>query len=131
MEDRTLSFMRNKYSGDRQDISLIGNILRDADNSFPLDNPSFVVGYLTAAKSHGNKCLEAATSALYCMTMNGGKQGTPGEPFPRDVEALKKAGSVLESLPRFSPAYRLYDLIKRDAEKNIAESLKERELFED
>lgn len=59
------------------------------------------------------------------------KTGTPGEPFPRDLEALEKAKSILDSLPRFSPAYRLYDLIKRDAEKNIAESLKEQELFEE
>jgi hypothetical protein len=44
---------------------------------------------------------------------------------------LAKANSVLELLPRFSPAYRLYDLIKRDAEKNIAESIKERELFDE
>jgi hypothetical protein len=131
MDDRTLFFMRNKCSGDGLDISLIGKILRDADHNFPLDNPSFVVGYLTAAKSHGSKCLESATRELYCAAVSGGRQGTPGEPFPRDVNAQAKANSILESLPRFSPAYRLYDLIKRDAEKNIAESLKERELFEE
>ena len=130
-DDRTLSFMRNKCSGDSLDISLIGEILCEADHAFSLDNPTFVVGYLTAAKSHGSKCLESATSALYSAAVSGGKQGTPGEPFPRDVEALEKAKSILDSLPRFSPAYRLYDLIKQDAEKNIAESLKERELFEE
>jgi hypothetical protein len=96
-----------------------------------LDNLAFVVGYLTAAKSHGGKCLESATSALYSAAVSGGKQGTPGEPFPRDVEALEKSKSALDSLPRFSPAYRFYDLIKQDAEKNIAKSLKERELFEE
>ena len=128
---RTLSFMRNKFSGDRLDISIIGKILRDAHHTFSLDNPTFVFGYLSAAKSHGSKCLESAISELYCAAVNGGKQGTPGEPFPRDLEALEKAKSILDSLPRFSPAYRLYDLIKRDAEKNIAESLKERELFEE
>lgn len=130
-DDRTLSVMRSKLSGDSLDIALIGKILRDADPNFSLDNPSFTISYLTAAMSHGSKCLESATSALYCASVSGGKQGTPGEPFPRDVEALEKAKSVLDSLPRFSPAYRLYDLIKRDAEKNIAESLKERELFEE
>lgn len=131
LDDRTLSFMRNRFSGDALDVSLVGKILRDAGSSFPLDNPSFVVDYLMVAKSHGSECLEAATSALYCAAVSGGKQGIPGEPFPRDVEALKKADAVLETLPRFSPAHRLYDLIKRDAEKNIAESLKERELFEE
>lgn len=130
-DDRTLSFMRNKCSGDSLDISLIGKFLRKADHAFSLDNPTFVVGYLAAAKSHGSKCLESATSALYCAAVSGGKQGTPGEPFPRDVETLEKATSILNSLARFSPAYRLYDSIKRDAEKNIAESLKERELFEE
>ncbi|MFB9159175.1 helix-turn-helix domain-containing protein [Chromobacterium violaceum] len=127
----TLSFLRKRFSGDSLDISLIGKILRDADNNFSLDNPSFVVEYLTAAKSQGRKCLEAATSELYCAAVSGGKQGIRGEPFPRDLQALEKATSILETLPRFSPAYRLYELIKRDAEKNIAESLKERELFEE
>jgi len=130
-DDRTLSFLRNKFSGDSLDISLIGKILREAEHTFSLDNPTFVVGYLAAAKSHGSKCLESATSALYCATVSGGKQGTPGEPFLRDVEDLEKAKSVLNSLPRFSPAYRLYDLIKQNAEKNIAESLNEREQFEE
>lgn len=131
MDDRTLSFMRNKCSGDNLDISLIGKVLRDAYHAFSLDHPTFVVSYLEAAKSHGNRCLESATSELYCAAVSGGKRGTPGEPFPRDVEALEKAKSVLDSLPRFSPAYRLYELIKQDAEKNIAESLKQRELFEE
>lgn len=130
-DERTLFFMRNKCSGDSLDISLIGKVIRDADHNFSLDNPSFAIGYLTAAKSHGSKCLESATSALYCAAVSGGKQGTPGEPFPRDVKALEIAKSILDSLPPFSPAYRLYDLIKRDAETNIAESLKERELFEE
>lgn len=129
--EQTLSFMRNKCSGDSLDISLIGTAIREADHNFALDNPSFAIDYLTAAKSHGSTCLESATSALYCAAVSGDKQGVPGEPFPRDVEALKKASSILDSLPRFSPAYRLYDLIKRDAETNIAESLKERELFDE
>lgn len=130
-DERTLFFMRNKCSGDSLDISLIEIVIRDADHNFSLDNPSFAIGYLTAAKSHGSKCLESATNALYCAAVGGGKQGTPGEPFPRDVKVLEKARSILDSLPPFSPAYRLYDLIKRDAETNIAESLKERELFEE
>lgn len=131
IDERVMSFMRNKFAGDSRDILLIGRILRDAQHSFTLDNPSFAIEYLTAAKSHGSECLQTATSALYCAAVSGGKQGTPGEPFPRDVEALKKADSILETLPRFSPAYRLYDLIKRDAEKNIADSIKDRELFEE
>ncbi len=131
MNDRALFFMLNKFPGDSLDISLIGKILREANNNFSLDNQSFVVRYLTAAKSHGSKCLEAATSALYCAAANGVKEGVPGEPFPRDIRALEKVNSVLETLPRISPAYKLYELIKRDAEKNIAESLKERELFEE
>ena len=131
LSDRTLSFMRNKFSGDGLDISLIGKVFRDAAHDFALTNSSFVIDYLTAARSHGSKYLESATSALYCAAVSGGRQGTPGEPFPRDVSALTKANSVLELLPRFSAAYRLYDLIKRDAEKNIAESIKEREMFDE
>lgn len=130
-DERALLFIRNKCTGDSLDISLVGKVIKGAGHSFSLDNPSFVIGYLTAAKSHGSKCLESATSALYCAAVSGLKNGVPGEPFPRDVETMEKAKSILDSLPPFSPAYRLYDLIKRDAEKNIAESLKERERFEE
>lgn len=131
MDDRTRSFMRNKFSGDSLDLSLIGRVLRDADNNFSLDNPSFAADYLTAAKAHGSKCLESATSALYCAAVSGARQGTPGEPFPRDVQVLEKANAILKTLARFSPGYRLFDLIRQDAERNIAESLKEREYFDE
>jgi len=131
MDDRSLSFLQNRLSGDILDISLIGEIIGNTESNLSLDNPSFVASYLAAAKSYGSEYLESAISALYCTAVSGSKQGIPGEPFPRDMETLKKAKSILETLPRFSPAYRLYDMIKRDAERDIAQSLKERELFEE
>ena len=110
-------------------ISLISKIVGNTESNLPLDNPSFITSFLAAAKSHGSEYLESVISALYCAAVSGSKQGIPGEPFPRDTETLKKANSILETLPRFSPAYRLYDMIKRGAEKDIAQLLKERELF--
>jgi len=130
-DTRTLSFMQNKCSGDWLDISLIGKIICEADHTFSLDNPTFIVAYLTAVKLHGNKFLKSITNELYCAAVSGGRQGSPGDPFPRDMDDLKRAKSVLDSLPRYSPAYNLYDRIKQEAEHNISESLKERELFEE
>ena len=53
------------------------------------DNPTFV-GYLTAAKSHGSKCLESATSTVF-RGCERRETGDAGRTVSRDVEALDKS----------------------------------------
>jgi transcriptional regulator with XRE-family HTH domain len=131
IDELVISFFREKLIGDAIDIQLIGEILRDVWHTFVFDHSGFVIDFLSSARSHGSKCLENATSALYHAAVSGLKSGVPGQPFGRDLEAKEKSEAILQTLPSFSPAYRLYDLIKRDAERGIGESLQAAEYFDD
>lgn len=49
----------------------------------------------------------------------------------RDLEMKSAAEQILQSLPRFLPAYDLYNSLRRQAEEGIADPRREKEAFED
>jgi hypothetical protein len=59
------------------------------------------------------------------------RQGTAGEPFPRDVAAKDECEKILSKLSKFSPAYELYDELLKQAQTEIERAYREREEFED
>ena len=63
--------------------------------------------------------MKLVSSELYCTSQSGVKSGTPGEPYPQDIQCRDKAIEVLKSLPRYSVAYELYDDLRKDAEYEI------------
>ena len=70
-------------------------------------------------------------SALYRATISGIRKGIPGEPFTEDVQMRVEAEKALMEIPRFSPAYRLYENLKKNADHNIDLSFRDREAFDD
>ena len=131
IDDSVISFLREKFNGDELDIQLIGKFLRDAPSNFSIVNYGFIVDLLTVAKSFGKKILDEVANELYCAAVSGLKQGIAGVPFERDVEVRDLSKRILENLPQFSPAYSLYSLINKDAERNIMDSFKEAESYEE
>lgn len=129
IDDSVISFLREKLNGDELDIQLIGKLLRDAPSNFSIANYSFIVDFLTVAKSFGKKTLDQVTNELYCSAVSGLKQGIAGVPFARDIEVRDLSKKMLENLPQFSPAYSLYSLINKDAERNISDSFREAESY--
>lgn len=61
-----------------------------------------------------------ATMRLYGCATCGMRSGTPGKPFPQDIELRNNSQSALSGLGRFEPAYALYANILRYAEDQIA-----------
>ena len=113
------------------DIRIISRILHEASPNFVFEHRPFVVRFLEKANEYGKIQLEDAVSDLYGSAITGVKSGTPGEPFPQDLSMKEEAENALKEIPRFSSAYRLYDILKKHAEHNIGRSLQERENFED
>ncbi len=130
IDSTVISFLREKFRGDSLDMLVIAKVLREVASSFVLDNSEFIIEYLAAVRSHGAEHLDFAINSLYGAAVSGMREGIPGQPFPKDVSNLSKANSILSSLSRFSPAYKLYTYIKQDAEMNIEQSNREREMFE-
>ena len=109
----------------------MGKVLANAHHNLCFDQSAFVIAFLANARTFGKDVLESAISSIYRSGVTGVRSGAPGEPFDRDLNAKASSEAVLSTLALLSPAHRLYDLIKRSAERDIASSLRDRELFED
>jgi transcriptional regulator with XRE-family HTH domain len=118
-------------SGNSSDFKIISQILSEANPSFIFEQKAFVVRFLEKAKLYGKNTLEEAQSGLYRSAISGVRTGTPGEPFPKDIFMRDESEKILSELSRFSPAYSLYESIKKHAEDDIRISLREREAYED
>jgi hypothetical protein len=113
------------------DMPIISQILSEASPDFVFERQSFAVRFLEKAKQFGKEPLDDALSALFKSAIKGIKEGIPGEPFPQDIQLKEKAEKVIGGMPRFSPAYRLYEALKKHAEQGIEFSLHQREAWED
>jgi transcriptional regulator with XRE-family HTH domain len=118
-------------TSDESDVRLIADILGEADHTFVFTHRSFVERFLEKAKQVSPKSLKGATSSLFGSAIGGIRSGTPGEPMPRDLEMKRGSEEILQSLPRFSPAYELYDALRKHAEQGIADARHTKEAFED
>jgi transcriptional regulator with XRE-family HTH domain len=113
------------------DMRIITQILNEAHRNFVFEHQGFVVRFLDRAKQAGKQVLNDALDALYRSATTGSKSGPTGEPFAEDLVMKEEAEKALKEIPRFSPAYKLYELIKSNAEGSIQWSLKRGEAFED
>jgi hypothetical protein len=118
-------------TSDDDDLRLIGDIIGETDHTFVFIHRPFVERFLDKAKQIGPKALKRAIGSLFGSAIGGIRSGTPGEPMPRDIEMKEESEKILQSLPRFSPAFELYDGFRKHAERGIADSRRERDAFED
>lgn len=131
-DGETVKFLEEWIAtSDDGDLRLIGDILGEADHNFVFTHRPFVERYLDKAKQVGPEVLKRAIGSLFASAVGGVRSGTPGEPMPRDVQMKEVSESILQSLPRFSPAYELYDYLRKHAEDGIADSRREKDAFED
>jgi hypothetical protein len=123
--------------GKAEDLKLVSHILHEmpvenqALNDFVFRESGFVMRLLERALQFGKDCHKRVSSNLFGSAIRGLKSTTPGEPFPEDIAMKEKAEAMLKTLSRLSPAYNLYDSLRRHAEWNIQQALKSREQWED
>ncbi len=125
-----VSFLQNWLGmASSEDIHIISQILNELP-SVIFEHQSFTMQFLEKAQQCGKEKLDGAISALIGSAISGVRSGTVGEPFPLDIELKKKAETLLKEIPRYSPAYRLYESLREHAEQSIKRSLREGERFE-
>jgi DNA-binding XRE family transcriptional regulator len=133
-----LAFLREWVEiGKAADLQLVSHILHEMPvenqrlNDFVFRESGFVMRLLERAQQFGEECRKRVSSNLFGSAIRGLKSTKPGEPFPEDVSMKENAEAMLRTLSRLSPAYDLYDSLRRHADWNIQQALKSREQWED
>jgi hypothetical protein len=114
-----------------EDIKAIAKILGEAPPDFVFAHRDFVVSFIERARQFGERALEEAISNLLRSAISAVRSGTPGEPTPDDLATRAEAESAVAELPRFSPAFALYDRIQKHASWSIDISIRDGEAFEE
>ncbi|MBL8309475.1 MAG: helix-turn-helix domain-containing protein [Burkholderiales bacterium] len=86
-----------------------------------LERTTDVERFLEVGSRFGEVVARTIESELYCAGAYGQRQGTYGEPFPRDIETVQKVKGILSTLDRFSRAWNLYERIKKNSQREIDE----------
>ncbi len=99
----------------------MAQLLRKAGPEFVFRQRAFVVRFLDRCKSVDRELTKSAINNLYGTARSGVWGGTVGEPFPRDIQHRDDSTTILASLPRFSAAYELYEMLRKAADHAIAQ----------
>lgn len=113
------------------ELRLIGRLVRHTHHFFAFEEQPFVERLLERVAAADPGELKNVQGLLVAAAVSGMKSGVQGEPMPRDLEAKASAEKVLAQLSRFSPAYALYESILRDAERDIADAIRQGELLDE
>jgi len=118
-------------AADTADLKLMGVLLREADHEFVFAHVSFVVGLLERCQAVDFDLHREICEQLYCATTSGMRSGVPGEPMARDLADKKKAEDILAGLSRLSPAYELFNWIRKSAVDEIERTKLDAEGFDE
>jgi transcriptional regulator with XRE-family HTH domain len=132
IDEAVLAFLSGKMAtANPRSLRWIASVLGHADPNFVFDHHKMVVSFLDACERAAEPVRRKAIDALYRSATSGVRHGRPGEPFPRDLQCREASLALLARLPRLSPAYELYDMLRADADQSIAWARKEAEAFDD
>jgi len=113
------------------ELRLMSRLLARAHHNLIFMQRAFVERFLTRCRIAGPDVLNAARGDLFGAAVSGMKSGTSGQPMPRDVEAVARSTAILADLSRTSPAWRLYEDVRRSAQADIDRSRREAEAVAD
>lgn len=124
-------FQKWLEAGGREHLEVVASALREAPNDLAFTHKDFAIWLLRRTQSFGDEILKEISSRLYACSTTGMRSGTPGKPFPQDIELRDNAKSALNGLGRFEPAYTLYANILRHAEDQIARQEEEGRILDE
>ena len=110
-------------TGTEEMTRAVAAVLRKARRTFIWDEPDFVRTALQSANRLGDKVRREMSGALYGATISGVRSGTPGEPFPEDIEQRDKSLRIAEQLPTGSIEHKFYSDMAKAAEESIAREM--------
>lgn len=119
-------------SPDQKNLEAAASLLSEIHRGFLWDNPEYVVNMLNRAQQHGAACHRRVSSYLHTVAFQGSRSGTPGQPFPEDIEQRDRSQEMMEKQPTGSSGYRFYKSLHEIALSNIKrDTIDEEDLFDD
>ena len=115
---------------DAAKLSAVGVLLRDAPRGFVFTQTDFVIRLLETASHACRDTYDRIVSDLYGSATQGIRHGTPGRPFPQDVEMRDSAAVMVERFRGRPAAREFYEAIVKHADNSIERSLLDDEDFE-
>lgn len=114
-------------SSDKQQMKLASSLLSEGGKNFVWNNEKYVENILEEADKLGPDYYKHVTRALYLSVIQGGRNGTAGEPFPEDIKQRDVSHERMKNSPIGSPVHRFYKMLYESA---LAEIKRHVELFE-
>ncbi|MGO9151355.1 MAG: helix-turn-helix domain-containing protein [Acidimicrobiales bacterium] len=102
-----------------QTMAALASILRQASGDFIFSNPEFVARVLNSAAPLGQDSVDRLASAMHGAVSSGAYSGTPGQPFPQDVEQRNRAREVAGGLTPGSVEQKFYLALQQSAEERM------------
>ncbi len=106
-------------SADQHQLESAASLLTEADNAFVWTHQEFVDNVLEAAQKFGNTCYRRVCSCFHSSLLHGVRSGTPGQPFPQDIEQRDKSFEIMSKLSPGSPAHKFYKNLHDEAKTEI------------
>ncbi|WP_158713986.1 ATP-binding protein [Kitasatospora aureofaciens] len=105
-------------ASDQAKMKVIAIILRKAPREL-VWNPDFVRRYLRMADQYGDQTLYAIQSSLHSAVVTGARWGTPGNPYPQDMEQYEKATELADSCAIGSVEEQFYRSFRESVQHSI------------
>jgi transcriptional regulator with XRE-family HTH domain len=106
-------------SGDSAQFSALTAIVHDIPKQVVWENVPLIIRILHTGEQLGGDHLKFVSSALHSAVISGTRSGTPGQPFPEDVEQKENALRIASSLPPGSIEQEFYKSLERSADASM------------
>jgi hypothetical protein len=116
-----MSFVEDTIARLRDEASVraLSSILRNMPREIFLTNPSFVSSVLEASAKVSEDAVGDVGGAMHGAVTSGSDTGSPGQPFPRDVQQRDQAAAIASTLAAGSWTERFYRSLEKSAEERI------------
>jgi len=110
-------------SADREKISDAAGLFRTAGQRTLFEYRDWVIEAIQRADAAGEECLADVRSFFHGSANADGKSGTPGEPFPADLQMQEESTKIAAALAAGSAERLFFEELAEDARSSIIRSL--------
>lgn len=119
-DDAVLAIISEGLTGASQNsVDGVAAILRKGPRAIIYSEVQFVLEALDAASRFGEECERTMRGALWAAIVTGSRVGTPGQPFPEDLQQRDECARIAATLPKGSPGEQFYTALSQSADESI------------